>query len=93
MTFRKIFAIMLLVNKKGLISVTETDKIISMKVPGSKCISEFIYDKEKSILRVIFCHGGHYDYGDISENLVRRWMQAESKGKFFNKEIRGRTKL
>ena len=25
---------------------------------------------------------------DIEENLVRRWMKAESKGKFYNREIR-----
>ena len=66
----------------------DTGRTLELKVEDSKCISCFSYDKETKILRVYFCHGGHYDYADIEENLVRRWMKAESKGKFFNKEIR-----
>lgn len=69
--------------------MTETDNILELRVTDSKCISGFRYDKVKKILRVNFCHGGYYDYADIDERLVRQWLKAESKGKFFNKEIRG----
>ena len=68
--------------------MTETDTILELRVTDSKCISGFRYDKVKKILRVNFCHGGYYDYADIEESLVRHWLKAESKGKFFNNEIR-----
>ena len=66
----------------------DNDKILELQVSDSRCISGFRYDKETKILRINFCHGGYFDYADIEENLVRRWMKAESKGKFYNKEIR-----
>ena len=66
----------------------DNEKYLELEVLGSSCISSFKYDKEKKILRVYFQHGGHFDYGDIEETLVRRWMKSESKGKFFNREIR-----
>ena len=69
--------------------MTENSQFLELRVENSKCISGFRYDREKKILRVEFCRGGHYDYADIEEGLVRRWMKAESKGKFYNKEIRG----
>lgn len=68
--------------------MTETNQYLDFYVEDSKCISRFHYNKETKILRVYFCHGGSYDYADIEEKLVRRWMLSESKGKFFNKEIR-----
>ena len=66
----------------------DNGNILELRITDSKCISSFRYDKEKKILRVTFCHGGYYDYADIDERLVRSWMKAESKGKFFNREIR-----
>jgi lysyl-tRNA synthetase class 2 len=68
--------------------MVDNGNILELRITDSKCISGFRYDKTKKILRVDFCHGGYYDYADIDEGLVRRWMKAESKGKFFNKEIR-----
>lgn len=55
---------------------------------NSSCIKEFNYDETFEILTVVFQNGGKYDYPDIPASLVHRWMKAESKGKFFNKEIR-----
>lgn len=68
--------------------MVDNKKYLELEVCGSSCISSFKYDKEKKILRIYFQHGGCFDYGDIEEALVRRWMRSESKGKFFNKEIR-----
>lgn len=66
----------------------ETDELLSMEVIGSSCISGFTYFKDKKILRVEFTHGGTYDYGDIPESVVKRWMKSSSFGKFYNKEIK-----
>lgn len=66
----------------------DNGNVLELIITDSKCISGFRYDKSTKILRVNFCHGGYYDYADIEESLIRRWLRAESKGKFFNREIR-----
>ena len=64
------------------------DKHIRMEIKNSSCIKSFDYNKETKVLRIEFTHGGIYDYEGVPENIIRKWMQADSKGKFFNKEIR-----
>lgn len=67
----------------------ENEKYIAMKIDNSSCISGFKYDKNKKSLEVNFCHGGNFIYGDIEENLIREWIKSDSKGRFFNKYLRG----
>lgn len=64
------------------------DRYIRMEIENSSCIRAFNYDRETEILRIEFIHGGTYDYEGVPEDIIRRWMKADSKGKFFNKEIR-----
>ena len=45
---------------------------------------------EKKVLEVRFCNGGLYQYLDVPEPVLARLMRASSKGRFFNREIRGR---
>lgn len=45
---------------------------------------------ERSVLEVSFRNGGLYQYFDVPEELVVMLMRAESKGSFFNRQIRGR---
>lgn len=45
---------------------------------------------EKNVLEVRFRNGGLYRYFDVPEQAVVSLMGAESKGRFFNEEIRGR---
>jgi hypothetical protein len=45
---------------------------------------------EKEVLEVSFRNGGLYQYFDVPEELLVRLMQADSKGRFFNQQIRGR---
>ncbi|MDQ2630840.1 MAG: KTSC domain-containing protein [Actinomycetota bacterium] len=45
---------------------------------------------EKNVLEVRFRNGGLYRYFDVPEQAVVSLMRAESKGRFFNQEIRGR---
>ena len=45
---------------------------------------------EKNVLEVRFHNGGLYQYFDVPEDLLVMLMQADSKGAFFNRHIRGR---
>jgi len=45
---------------------------------------------EKNVLEVRFRNGGLYQYLDVPESVLALLMQAPSKGRFFNQEIRGR---
>jgi len=45
---------------------------------------------EKNVLEVRFRNGGLYQYFDVPEELVVMLMRAESKGAFFNRNIRAR---
>lgn len=43
-------------------------------------------------LRVVFARGGVYDYSDVSEELYRKFENADSIGSFFYKNIKGNPK-
>jgi hypothetical protein len=45
---------------------------------------------ERNVLEVRFRNGGLYQYLDVPEQAVVSLMRAESKGRFFNQQIRGR---
>jgi hypothetical protein len=45
---------------------------------------------EKNVLEVRFSNGGLYQYFDVPESVLASLMRAESKGRFFNRHIRGR---
>jgi hypothetical protein len=45
---------------------------------------------EKNVLEVRFRDGGLYQYFDVPETVLASLMHADSKGRFFNRQIRGR---
>ena len=45
---------------------------------------------EKDVLEVRFRNGGLYQYFDVPEAMYELLMGAASKGRFFNRQIRGR---
>jgi KTSC domain len=45
---------------------------------------------EKNVREVRFHNGGLYQYFDVPEETLVMLLRAESKGRFFNEEIRGR---
>lgn len=45
---------------------------------------------EKEVLEVCFRNGGLYQYLDVPESVLASLMHADSKGRFFNQQIRGR---
>lgn len=66
----------------------ETDRLITVDNLDSSAIKSFQYDKATEILTITFTSGGQYDYPNVPIDIVREWLEADSKGKFYNKEIR-----
>lgn len=63
---------------------------IYQEIVNSSAIAGFEYDTETEILSVRFTSGDKmYDYVDIPEEVVQKWMNAESVGKYFHKYIAG----
>ncbi len=50
------------------------------------------YNAETKVLTVTFKDGKKYDYADVPQTVVDEMDKAESKGNFFNKNIRGKYK-
>lgn len=40
-------------------------------------------------LDLLFGSGRHYRYSNVPADVARRFAEADSKGRFYNKEIRG----
>jgi hypothetical protein len=54
----------------------------------SSVIKLMEYDKTKKILRIVFVSGMIYDYLDVPEEIFLRMRSAQSKGVFFNQQIK-----
>jgi lysyl-tRNA synthetase class 2 len=54
----------------------------------SSCIREIRYDAKSRRLDLIYSSGEPYEYFDVPRSKFRALMEAESKGKFVNKEIK-----
>lgn len=54
----------------------------------SEAISEIDYDEERAKLFVRFIDGDQYVYVGVPGEVHRSFVDAESKGRFFAKEIR-----
>lgn len=56
----------------------------------STAISEIDYDAERAKLLVRFQSGEQYAYVGVPEEVCRSFVEAESKGRFFQQQIRDR---
>jgi lysyl-tRNA synthetase class 2 len=56
----------------------------------SAAISEIDYDAERANLLVRFASGEHYVYVGVPGEVHRSFLDAESKGRFFQTQIRDR---
>lgn len=66
----------------------ETDRLITVDNLDSSAIKSFSMIKATEILTITFTSGGQYDYPNVPIDIIREWLEADSKGKFYNKEIR-----
>jgi hypothetical protein len=73
-----------------LITEVETpdDTPRSFDAPESSSVIRADYDPDCETLIVEFVGGKRYGYGNISPGTWREFVQAESKGAYFNKHIR-----
>ncbi len=55
---------------------------------NSSMITSIAYSQTTKVLEIVFCHGGIYEYQNIEQETFETFNNAESKGKFFNTEIR-----
>lgn len=55
----------------------------------SDAIHAIGYDRERMILEIVFIAGGIYRYVHVPPQLVEKFLQSPSKGRFFQKYIRG----
>ena len=61
-----------------------------ISTPESSNIAGFCYDESSEILTVEFNNGTKYDYFDVPENIGNGMENAESRGAYLNKEIKGK---
>jgi hypothetical protein len=55
----------------------------------SSAVQDFDYDPERRELTVTFVTGRVYCYGKVPEEIYDAFVASGSKGRFFNKYIRG----
>lgn len=56
----------------------------------SSVIDHFNYDPGSAILRVTFVSGLVYEYKDVPKGIYDKMKTSISKGKFLNKNIKGK---
>lgn len=56
----------------------------------STAISEIDYDEERAKLLVRFTSGERYVYVGVPAEICRSFVEADSKGRFFQSQIRDR---
>jgi lysyl-tRNA synthetase class 2 len=57
---------------------------------SSTAISQIDYDDERAKLLVRFASGERYVYVGVPAEVCRGFVEADSKGRFFQREIRDR---
>jgi hypothetical protein len=57
---------------------------------GSSMITEVEYDYRLLVLSVVFHNGTKYEYLGVPAETYRGWTKAESAGRFFHEQIKGR---
>lgn len=63
-----------------------------MKIENSSNISEVDYFEEKAQLKVKFVSGGSYLYEAVPKKVYEAFINADSKGSYFARNIRNKYK-
>ena len=56
----------------------------------STVISNFFYDAERRVLKIVFVSGMVYEYKNVPEKVYRAMKVSGSKGIYFNRKIKGK---
>lgn len=69
---------------------SDEDRIIRVETSDSTCFSEIGYDEYRGVLYVTFrSSGASYVYSEVPNEVWKSLLNAESKGSYYNKEIKG----
>lgn len=72
-----------------LAEIANEEAEIQMLPIRSTMASAMGYDKQRKILQIEFNSGSVYQYADVEMETWQGFLNSDSKGKFFNKEIKG----
>lgn len=72
-----------------LAEIANEETEIPMFPINSTMASAMGYDGQRKILQIEFNSGSVYQYADVERETWERFLASNSKGKFFNKEIKG----
>lgn len=72
-----------------LAEIVNEEAEIPMLPINSTMASAVGYDGQRKILQIEFNSGSVYQYADVERETWERFLASNSKGKFFNKEIKG----
>lgn len=72
-----------------LAEIANEEAEIQMLPISSTMASAMGYDKQRKILQIEFNSGSVYQYADVEIETWQCFLNSDSKGKFFNKEIKG----
>jgi hypothetical protein len=86
--FRRILGALLLMPPASLFAA-QPDEIKRQPVESSVLASAG-YDAQRRMLEIEFHSGAIYRYLDVTEDLFRKLLAAESKGQFFGTNIRNK---
>lgn len=67
-----------------------TNRVLPRVAVESTALAGMAYDSQQKLLEVEFCDGSVYQYSAVSAQVYQDLLQAESKGTYFNREIRPR---
>ena len=65
-------------------TATQTEPI----AVNSSLLAKVSHDPSQSVLQLWFCDGAIYRYFDVPEKICDNLLAAQSKGSYFNREIR-----
>ena len=78
----------------------KSPRTMTLRTKGAKCmqrqavvssdIAEIGYEASSLILQILFVSGGLYNYFDVPASVHETFMQADSKGRFFNGNIKSK---
>ncbi|MFB2935488.1 KTSC domain-containing protein [Aerosakkonemataceae cyanobacterium BLCC-F154] len=72
-----------------LAEIANEEAEIPMLPVTSTMASAMGYDKQRKVLQIEFSSGSVYQYDDVEKETWERFLNSDSKGKFYNKEIKG----
>lgn len=56
----------------------------------STVISNFFYDSQRRVLKIVFVTGLVYEYKNVPEKIYQDMKASGSKGIYFNRHIKGK---